>query len=462
MTIIDNIIIIVFLLVTIIVGIIAGRGIKSVKDFAVGGKSFMTLTLIMTIFATYMDGEALLNRSTLAFESGIAVFLIPLSDSICMILSGIIATRINNYRNAISAGDIMKELYGPYSQVFTGIAGFLMSMAFVALQFKALSFVFNYFYGVNPNLGVWLSALILIAYSSFGGVKAVTWTDVVQFFVLIHAVPLVASVAVNKTGGIFSLFHQLPAAKLSFDLPPKTIATYITFFLAVSIPLLSPPMVQRMLMSHSPEQAKRSYYLSALISIPFFFIVILTGLAGYVLMPNVNPNEIYLAIIDGTLPIGVKGFAVAGLLAVIMSSADSFMNTAAVSISHDFCKPLIGHKLTDKTELVITKVTTLATGLIACYTAMQYDTILELMLYSYILWGPVVSIPLIAGVFGFQGPKYAFYASMFAGAGTAIIWDLFDLEAATLMGGLLPALFANFITFVICYRIGGSRTNITA
>jgi len=462
MTLFDNIIIIAFLLVTIIVGIIAGRGIKSVKDFAVGGKSFMTMTLVMTIFATYIDGEAILNMSTLSFENGIFLFIIPLSDCTCMFLSGIIATRINTYRNAISAGDIIKELYGHYSQVFVGIAGFLMSMAFVATQFKALSFVFNYFYNIDITYGVWLSALILIVYSSFGGVKAVTWTDVVQFFVLIHVVPLIASVAVNKTGGIFNLFQQLPADKLTFNLSKHDLMTYLCYFIAISIPLLDPPIVQRMLMSYSPEQAKRSYHISALITIPFFAIVILTGLAGYILFPNINPNEIYLAIIDETLPIGIKGFAVAGLLAVIMSSADSFMNTAAVSISHDFCKPLIGHKLSDKDELLITKLTTFATGILACYTAMQYDTILELMLYSFTLWGPVVSIPLIAGVFGFKGPKYAFYVSMVAGAGTAIIWDFFGLEESTLMEGLLPALLANFTTFVICYRIGGSRTNITA
>lgn len=454
MSYIDSFIIFLYLIFTIIIGILAGKDVKSTKDFAVGNKDFLTLTLVMTIFATYVDGEAIINGTTQAFKSGLSFFFVLLGGAISLFLYGYIAIKVANYKNAISVGDIVGSMYGVNSQITTGISGFLISTALVATQFKALSFVFGYFYGLENNLGIWVSSLILIAYSTFGGVKAVSWTDVIQFLILIIAVPLVTSVALNNAGGIVHLFKSLPPEKLTFFASDKeTFYKYIVYFIAIIIPLCSPAMVQRMLMSRSSKQSKTSYRISAIIIVPFMFIITIAGMSAYLIDPNIDGNNAYIYLIDKYMPVGLKGFTVAGMIAIIMSTADSFMNTAAICFSHDVLGNILKTKLKDEMELKLTKIVTFAIGVLACLIAIRYESILDLMLYSYSLWGPVVTIPFIFGIYGFIGPKYGFYLSMVAGITTSLVWALLDLEKQTYIDSLIPALAANFSVFVICLLI---------
>lgn len=451
MSYLDSSILSLYLFCIIIIGIYSGKDVKNTKDFAVGNKDFLTITLIMTIFATYVDGEIIFDGAAQGFNLGISFFYANCADFLTLIAYGFIAQRAVKFREAISVGDIVGEMYGRRAQMITGIFGFLTSASLVAVQFKALSFIFHYFYNISPDIGVWISAIILITYSALGGIRAVTWTDMIQFFILVNAVPLVTSIAVNKIGGIFELIKILPEHK--FDIFPEdkdTFYKYLVYMIA-SVPLCSPPMIQRMIMSRNARQSRNAYWVSALISIPFFLIIAIAGIASSILNPDMDGSNAFLYLIDNFMPSGLKGFAVAGIIAIIMSTADSFMNTAAVSFSHDFLKTSMEDKLTPEREFQATKLITLVVGIIGCLTAMQFNNLIDMMLYSYMLWGPVISVPLIAGLFGIIAPKYSFYIGIVSGMSTAILWSVFKLEEAFYIHAILPALFANLLTFAACF-----------
>lgn len=446
---IDTTIIAIYLLITIIVGIVTGKDVKSVSDFAVGKKDFLTVTLVMTIFATYVDGEMIFSEIAQIYQYGISyTILMTLATTSSLLMYGFIAKRMDKYRKFISVGDIMGHLYGKKAQIMTGISGFLISASFVAAQFKALSFVFNYFYETNSITGVLLSAVIITLYSGFGGVRAVTWTDVVQFFILICAVPMVTSVALNKVGGIYQLFAQLPAEKL-YLIPedPKIAVKYFAIFIAVAIPLCSPPMVQRMLMTRDSKQSTKAYFISALVCASLMCVDSLAALSASIINKSVDPNNAFIFLVDTAMPSGLKGFAAAGIIAIIMSTADSFMNTAAVSFSHDFYKTLRGKSINDEDELKVTKSITLAIGLIGIVIALRFDSLIDMMLYSYLLWGPIVTVPLLAGIFDIKASKESFYLSSGGGIITAILWDLTNLDEITYLDELIPSILVSAIMF---------------
>lgn len=456
----DSGVIFIYLLITIIVGMYAGRNVKTMTDFAVGKRDFLIFTLIMTIIATYIDGESILNGVTLSYKSGLSYYIANISSTITLFLYSAIAIRVTKFENAISVGDIMGELYGKFAQIFTGISGFLISAALVAAQFKAMSFVFDYFYGVDSVTGVLIGAFIIIAYSAFGGIRAVTWTDLVQFFILICAVPLVTSIAINKVGGISEIFHQLPSDKLTFFAEDdETFYKHIVYFVAFAMPLCSPPMIQRMLMTKDMKRSFKAYWMSAAICIPLYIMISLAGVAAFVMDPNLDPNNVFMYLIDTGMPSGLKGFAVAGIIAIIMSTADSFMNTAAISFSHDFIKTIYPQRFSDTDELRLTKLVTLIIGFLACVIALRFSNLLDIMFYSFVLWGPVVTIPLLLGLFGVKSPRYAFYVAMGGGIAASVIWTIFDLENKTYIHSLLPALLANFMFFVGSIIYGKCSSN---
>ena len=70
------------------------------------------------------------------------------------------------------------------------------------------------------------------------------------------------------------------------------------------------------------------------------------------------------------------------------------------------------------------------------------------MLYAYTLWGPVITIPLVAGIMGYKAPKESFYSAMVAGISVSVLWEVYHLEPIVYFGSLIPALLANLIAFI--------------
>ena len=449
MTNLDIGIIIGYFAITIIIGYFFGRNVKTMRDYAIGSRNFTTTILVGTIFATWIDSESTFNATTLGFKMGFVAAAIGTGSALnMMILRYAIPNIHKNFKNTISAGEMMEQLYGPTSRIFTGIASTLISMVFIATQYKATSYVANYFLGMPPEIAAYVSAAITITYACFGGIRAVTFTDMFQFYIVISFIPIMCGHALQYFGALPGFIPLVPAEKLSIHMDTKSAISNIFLFLSYSIPLLSPPIIQRVLMASSVDQAKKAFGIAALLYMLFMITTSLIGLIALVSNPDIDPNNAFVYVADKYMPIGLKGFAVAGMLAVIMSSADSFMNTGAVALAHDVIHPLSGHSLSDRAQLIITRAVTFIIGILATIIASRFNTILELMLYAYTLWGPVITIPLVAGIMGYKAPKESFYSAMVAGISVSVLWEVYHLEPIVYFGSLIPALLANLIAFI--------------
>src|SRR5690606_35693241 len=102
-----------------------------------------------------------------------------------------------------------------------------------------------------------------------------------------------------------------------------------------------------------PAQVGRGTLWSGIFSFPFFVITGSIGLIAYLLNPSLDTANAAIPFVMGeVLPIGIKGLVVAGIISVSMSSADSFLNSAAVCLTHDVVKPLRQTPLSDRAELL--------------------------------------------------------------------------------------------------------------
>lgn len=86
--------------------------------------------------------------------------------------------------------------------------------------------------------------------------------------------------------------------------------------------------MQRMLMARNKQQIANMFYTGIAFEPPFRLTILLIGLAAVVSYPGISASEALPHVVHKLLPVGVKGLAVIGLLAVIMSTADSFLNSA--------------------------------------------------------------------------------------------------------------------------------------
>jgi SSS family solute:Na+ symporter len=202
----------------------------------------------------------------------------------------------------------------------------------------------------------------MIAYSIIGGMRAVVATDILQFSVLVISIPMALVFGVISVGGIDTLVQSVPLEHISF---PGNLSyiTVVSLFLSLLLgEALVPPYVQRLFIAKNDQVTQWGTLSSGIMSIPFFICAGAIGLVALALAPNLDSNMALPYVIQNVLPIGLSGLAQAGIIAVVMSSADSYLNAASVAAIHDVYKPLKTSQISAEQELKLMRFATLAIG----------------------------------------------------------------------------------------------------
>ncbi|MBX9890632.1 MAG: HD domain-containing protein, partial [Amoebophilaceae bacterium] len=419
----DHLILYTFLIITLIVGIWAGKGIKTMREYAIANKLFGTGVLTMTMLATYIEGWNTIGFPGDIFADGLT-HLVPtvlFGVVFCLLfIAKYIAPKLVHFHGCITMGDLMQQFYGNYARRITGLLGLIYTTTAVSIQLLFLGQVCA-FLGIPSDYGLLVSSLILVTYASMGGIKSVTITDVVQFIVIVVAIPLLANLVIHEVGGIKVLLSKLPTEKLqlfnwgqekggAFSQGYYSFPILALWFLFPGFPL-SFPFIQRMLMVRDARQAKNIYYLTTLFLVLFFALLTLIGLAAWVLYPTISSQEVMPHIIS-KLPLGLRGIVITGIAAVIMSSADSFLHAGGVSFTHDFIKPLCDTYKKPLNTLRVVRYITFLLGCLAITMALGINDLFKLAIYGMDLPALLFTVPLIAGIVGLKTDSRSFLVSL--------------------------------------------------
>ena len=447
----ELIIVSIYLLFTLGLGIISGRKVKSFKEYALGTRNLPTIVMGMTVSATLIGGGSSLGTSTEVFKYGIIVILAKFGVSIGALLTAFfIVPRMERFSGKLTVGEIMGEMYGNKVRIITGFSGAILCIGRVAAQIMALGFVMKYLFGFSQEFGTLCGVIIVIAYSAFGGVRSVVFTDVLQFIALAITIPIILNIGLKSVGGYDGLLAQLPANMISIYPSNEMFIKYLIVFLYMSIPMLSPPLAQRILMSSSVDQAKKSFIFLAITDIIFATIAGIIGLVAFVINANIPANGAFLNLVNelGLLNKGLKVIAIIGILSVIMSTVDSYLNAVSTSIVNDILSPckII---LSSKKELFCARVITFFAGIIAAIMALYFENIFELTIYSSNFWGPLIVGPLLFGIFQIRISTNTCLKSMFCGVVAFLLWEYFNLKETTYIYSIIPSILANIMVLLV-------------
>ena len=182
-------------------------------------------------------------------------------------------------------------------------------------------------------------------YSSLGGIKSVTFTDVIQFFtfavvIAIAAYALMTSIEeldiVTQTITTNHLFDYKEVFGFSNPLAIKQLFLYLLFI----VPGFSPAIFQRIAIARDTTQVRNAFIIAAITCLLFGIIINWIAVLTLSIDPSIDSNEVVKRVILNSPSIGVKGALLAGIMAMIMSTVDSYINSTAVLVVHDVCKPL--------------------------------------------------------------------------------------------------------------------------
>ena len=281
---IDHLIVYAFLLITLAVGLWAGRDVKDIKEYAIGNRTFGTGALTITLLATYIGGWHLFGFPSDVFADGL-IHIIP--EVVCgvvvclLFIAWFIAPKMIHFKDCLTMGDLMKLFYGEYGQIITGVLGLIYNTTAIGIQIVFLGYC-GEFLGIKSDWALVLFALILAIYTAKGGMKAVVITDIIQFTAIVAAIPLLAHLITYQAGGIRAILNSIPQDKLQlFNFEQEKVGAFSASYYAFPILTLwmlfpgfplSFPFIQRMLMAKQQQQNINAYYTSIAFLVPFFSV----------------------------------------------------------------------------------------------------------------------------------------------------------------------------------------------
>jgi SSS family solute:Na+ symporter len=454
----DYAIIIFYLFVILLVGLRSGKGMKNLQDFSVSHRSYTSLIIFATLSASFIGGGFSIGNAEKVFRLGIVNIVALWGFSLKEILvARYIAPRTSNFTNVISVGDIMEHGYGKSGRVITGFFSVFLCAGIVGAQVGAMGLIFNVFLDIEPIWGILIGCGIVIAYSTIGGMRAVVLTDIIQFCVLAIGLPAALVFGIVKLGGFSAIRAAAPAGHFSVPGEAITIGAFISLFLTFLLgETLVPPYVQRLFIGKDAGHTARGTMLSGMFSIPFFAVTGGIGLVALALDSKLDPNLAMPYVIRTVLPVGVRGIVIAGVISIVMSSADSFLNGAATSCINDLVKPLRKNRLLERQELFLAKLTNCFVGIMAVVFAIKIGSILDILIYAYNFWAPVILIPLAAVLLGLRVTKAGFLAGTVAGVVGVLIWNGL-LKSPAGVSGLVIGVFCNLIVFAVANKLSANN-----
>ncbi|MCC8377849.1 MAG: sodium:solute symporter family protein [Rickettsia endosymbiont of Graphium doson] len=422
---IDNIIVFLYLISILAVGIYYRAKNSSFKNYANVESKVQNnkLLLIATIFASSVGGATTFGITEKAFLGhAYYAYALILTIPIDIIIAIYVVPLIAKHHGAESIGDIISIYYGNIGRFIGGVSSVIVSVGFLAAQISVSGYIFQYILEINYIEGVILSYSIVLIYTTIGGLQSIVFTNLLQFFAMIIAIPVVTFIGLNKIGSIN------PIGDLIVETNPSNLFSYIiAAALSFSVMNLYPTFIQRALINKNPTQTTKAIYTKSVIYLFFLICVTLNGLIAYKLYPEQPSNLVLPYLINQIIPPLIQGLVISGLLAAVMSTADSDLNVTSIAIVKDIINPVLKVKNGQKL-LLIARIINVATGSLAIIAALKFSNVIDLVVFFTGFWGPVILVPLVTTLFSIRVPTQIMVLSSVSGAATFLLWEHYSLS----------------------------------
>ncbi len=303
-------------------------------DYLLMGRQLTLPLFVATLVATWYGGIFGVNEIT--FNYGIYNFVTQgvFWYIAYLIFAFFIAQRVAQYKS-VTLPDLAGSMFGPKAAKVAAVFTFfyITPVAYVL----SLGLFLNMAFGISVLQGMIYGTLFVCLYTMWGGFKSVVFSDLVQFFVMCSSVLIVVLFSLHDFGGLGFLKEHLPASHFSLTGGNSVLNTLIWGFIALAT-LIDPSFYQRCFAAKSPQVVKKGVLISTFIWFCFDLCTTAGSLYARALLPQAEPAEAYFFYAVQLLPSGLKGFFIAGILAIILSTLNSFLFIAANTLSFDLLR----------------------------------------------------------------------------------------------------------------------------
>ncbi len=455
--------VIVYLLITIAIGLVAARRVKNTADYAIAGRHLPLVMIVTTTFATWFGSETVLGIPAKFVNSGLnGVIEDPFGAGLCLVLVGMFFAGKLYRMKLLTIADYYRERYGPQVEVVCTLIIMVSYLGWVSAQVSALGLVFNVLSDgvISMPLGMGIGVVSILAYTLFGGMWSVAITDFIQMIILVFGLAILAVFAGGQAGGAERVI-ALAESKNMFHFLPDANWHDVMFFVAsgLTIMLGSIPqqdVFQRVMSANTVESATRGPIIGGVCYLLFAFVPMFLVVSAMIIMPEQaltlisdDPQRVLPTLVMQKMPFVMQVIFFGALLSAIKSTASATLLAPSVTFTENIWRQF-NPGMDDRAELKAMRVTVLVfSAVVLAYAiVMQGTSIYEMVSSAY-------QVPLVGAfvplAFGLYWPKATTQGALLSIALGLMSWLLFLL---TPMGEVLPAQGVGLVVAILAMVVG--------
>lgn len=478
---IDLSIFILYMIILLGFGLFFFRKNEGADDYYVGGRKMNSLHIGLSVVATDVGGGFSIGLGGLGFVMGMSgswmlfTGLLGAWSGAVLLIPKVKGNQV--FDKAYTFPEIFEHYFNPHVAVVAGIISAVGYAGFTSSQILAGAKLAN---GTFAHLDLQTALIIMgsvaVLYTVLGGLKAVIYTDTIQWAILMIGLVFIGiPVSYYAIGGWEAIQSSVDPQLLSF-----TNLTWqkVVYWTVTIIPIwyVGMTLYQRIYACNDVKTAKRAWYLAGLFEWPvmalmgvalglFAKVAAAQGMFDYLGAANISqtdPETGLPMLLRTVLPVGLMGIMMSAYFSAILSTADSCLMAA----SGNFVSDVIGY-FTDVDHesdqfLRFSQVTTLIIGVASLLIASAMSSVLNLMLYSYAFMVSGLFVPTIGALYWDKSSSVGAIGAMILGGGTTVALEVFVQQ---LPAGLDPNVFGisvSAIAFIALSLAFPDQTKIEA
>jgi SSS family solute:Na+ symporter len=417
------------------VGVFFMRKNKSTDDYFVGGRKMSSLHIGLSVVATDVGGGFSIGLGGLGFVMGLSGSWLLFTGLIGAWIAGIFLIprvfSLGKRKGFLTLPQLLSYIFNPRVAMVAGIISAISYLGFTSSQLLAgAKLASSTFGGLSLNHALLLMGIIAVLYTSLGGMKAVIYTDTIQWIILLSGLTFIAiPFALRSVGGWNHVCSSLGEEFLKLN--NVSWQQLINWgFTIIPIWFVGMTLYQRIYASRDEKSARRAWFIAGLFEYPVMaFLGVLLGMFSRVAveqgvitqytLETIDPELGLPLLLKTVLPVGLLGIVMAVYFSAIMSTADSCLMASSGNILTD----VLGKHQT-RSSLRYSQILTLIIGTLALFLAMKMENVLELMLLSYAFMVSGLLVPVLAGLFTKKPNSLAALLAMLGGGLTTsiLVW----------------------------------------
>ena len=448
------IIIIIYFIITVLIGVLSGRKTKSAAAFT--GVALSTVAIVCASTGEWLGGTATTGVSEYGFLYGLSGWWYTIANGIGVLFLGLLFAKLFRSLETGTVPGIIEKFFGVHARTVSCIILTIVMLAVGLSQMIAAGKLGESLLGIPFWISAVIFAIIFIVYTLAGGMNAVASTNVLHLIVMYVGVIIAMIIAVSGAGGLQAFKSGIDGLQTSnggsfwnmFSIGGSKVSSWIIASLLGAC--TAQAGLQPVLSSRNAKQARKACIITAFVAAPFGFFTATLGMAARVMyekgtllqgMELAQAGKSALPELMMNMNPIAGGLVLAAILAAVLSTVSPIILAAGTMVTRDVYQRVLHPEASDEQVLKMGRITTAISGIICCVGAIflwKASTVLELVYAAYSLRGALFVVVLFGIYWKYASSKGAIWG-MICTAVAAVAW-----VAIKLATGSYPLKFGSF------------------